>query len=71
MLPHFLSPCQISKQEGVRHVGKVRLEGLEVGIEDNMLIDHLLVQAGVCEEACHRRVSGIGVSICVSRDNPV
>ncbi len=55
-------------------MGKVGLEDLEVEIEDHLfiwLVDHLLVQAQVCEEACRRRVSGRGVSICVSKDNPV
>ncbi len=64
MLPHVLSPCQRNKREGVRHVGKVRLEDLEVGdrAKSIWLVDRLLVQEQVCEEACHRLVPGKGLA---------
>jgi len=49
-------------------VGKTCLEDLELGFEDDSYsqwrkgeVDHLEVQAQVCQEACHRRVPSSGV----------
>ena len=49
-------------------MGRTCLEDLKVGFEDDLYgqwrngdVNHLEVQAQVCEEACHRRVSARGV----------
>ena len=62
MLHRFL-PLQLS-QTGSQGMGRTCLKDLKVGFEDDLYsywrygdIDHLEVQAQVCEETCPRRVS--------------